>query len=139
MPLRLDTPLPALSGATFWFNGEARREELLGHPVLVYFWSISCHICHDNMARLAQWRETYGPQGLKLVAIHEPRQSSDMNPDIVRKELAKYQISEPCGVDNTHAVTEAFQNQILPAYYLFDRQTAGCRPVWPAPMQQPKM
>ena len=122
MPLRLGSPMPALSGATEWLNGEPAQADLRGAPVLVHFWAVSCHICHDNMPTLRKWRDEYGPRGLKLVGIHMPRQEDDMDVAKVREEVKAMDVTEPCAVDNTHAMADAFQNKFMPAYFLFDRE-----------------
>lgn len=122
MPMRVGTPLPDLCGATEWINGPPCREELIGNPILVHFWSVSCHVCHENMPRIQQWRKEYGPKGLKIVAIHMPRQPEDMDVERVRQDAAAMNMTEPCGIDNRHAVAEAFQNTYVPAYFLFDRE-----------------
>jgi hypothetical protein len=36
--------------------------------------------------------------------------------------LQVFQIDDPCGVDNSHAVKTAFAAAYLPAYFLFDRE-----------------
>jgi hypothetical protein len=120
MSLRLNTPLPNLSGATDWINGQPDRASLIGHPVLVYFWSVSCYLSHENMPRITAWRETYGPQGLKLIAIHLPRQAEDTPLGWVRQMADALWITDPCGVDNRHLVKQAFDNLYTPAYFLFD-------------------
>jgi thiol-disulfide isomerase/thioredoxin len=122
MPMRTGTPLPELSGATEWLNEEAKREKLIGSPVLVHFWAVSCPICHENMPTVAAWREKYAPQGLKVVAVHSPRQEEDLNVEAVRADAESLGILEPCAVDNTHAVIEGFQNEFWPAYFLFDSE-----------------
>jgi hypothetical protein len=45
-----------------------------------------------------------------------------MDVDRVRDAAAAMKITEPCGIDNTHAVTDAFDNRFVPAYFLFDRE-----------------
>jgi thiol-disulfide isomerase/thioredoxin len=122
MPLRLGSPMPELSGATEWLNGEPAQADLRGSPVLVHFWAVSCHICHDNMPTLRKWRDEYGPRGLKLVGIHMPRQEEDMDVAKVREEVKAMDVTEPCAIDNTHAMADAFQNKFMPAYFLFDRE-----------------
>ena len=119
MSLRLNTPIPDLSGATKWLNG---RPSLAGQPALIYFWSVSCHVCHENMPKLADWRWLYAPKGLRLVAVHVPRQEQDTDVDGVHKALTAFQIADPCGVDNQHALKTAFAVAYLPAYFLFDRE-----------------
>ncbi|MGH7279630.1 MAG: TlpA disulfide reductase family protein [Candidatus Rokuibacteriota bacterium] len=123
MPLRTGTPLPALSGATEWINGAPPpRETLRGGPLLVHFWAVSCHLCHDNMPTVVRWRDEFASQGLRVIAIHMPRQEADLDVARVRDAAAAMGITEPCGIDNTHAVADAFDNRFVPAYFLFDRE-----------------
>jgi hypothetical protein len=121
MSLRLNTPMPGLAGATEWINSQPDPVSLAGQPALVYFWSVSCHICHENMPKLAAWRSLYEPKGLRLIAIHVPRQEQDTDVAGVRAASAALQVNDPCGVDNLHAVRSAFAAAHLPSYFLFDR------------------
>ena len=114
--------MPSLAGATEWLNGEPKWDELTGAPVLVHFWAVSCHICHDNMPTIVEWRDTYGPRGLRVVAIHLPREEADTDVARVREDVGRMNITEPCGIDNTVAVADAFDNRFVPAYFLFDRE-----------------
>ena len=121
MSLRLNTPMPDLSGATEWLNRSPSIAGLVGHPTLIYFWSVSCRVCHEHMPKLAEWRTLYVPSGLRLVAVHVPRQEQDTDLEGVRAAIKVFQIDDPCGVDNHHAVKAAFAAAYLPAYFLFDR------------------
>ena len=70
MPMRLGSPMPPLEGATGSYNAEGFDPgSLAGHPTLVHFWAVSCHICHEVMDQVSQYRDQYGPKGLKVVAI----------------------------------------------------------------------
>jgi hypothetical protein len=42
----------------------------------------------------------------------------------VREAVSKYDIKEPCALDNRHALRDAFKNEqgFVPAYYLFDAE-----------------
>ncbi len=124
MPLRLGSDLPELSGATEWINGSVRREELLGAPTLVHFWSLSCYICKNNLPHLRAWKEAYGPRGLAVVAVHMPREEEETDLDKVRAAAVQHRMDEPCAVDNYHDIKDAFLNEAgyVPHYYLFDRQ-----------------
>lgn len=122
MPMRLKTSLPSLDGVTEWIHGEPDLEAAEGEPLLVYFWAVSCHICHDNMPKLQTWREKYVPKGLKMVAIHCPRMKADTDIDKVKAAVEKYGIVEPCGVDNLHKVKKAFDTELWPAYFIFDEE-----------------
>jgi thiol-disulfide isomerase/thioredoxin len=120
--MRLKTSLPSLDGVTEWIHGEPNLEAAEGEPLLVYFWAVSCHICHDNMPKLQTWREKYVPKGLKMVAIHCPRMKADTDIDKVKAAVEKYGIVEPCGVDNLHKVKKAFDTELWPAYFIFDEE-----------------
>lgn len=120
MPLHLHTSLPSLEGVTEWINGEPDDADLKGNPLLVYFWAMSCHICQRNLPNLQSWRETYVPKGFKMIAIHCPRMKTDTAVDKVRDEVEAHGIVEPCGIDNQHKIKKAFENDLWPAYFLFD-------------------
>ncbi len=121
MPMRLHTPVPSLEGVTQWLNDKPDLEEAEGQPLLVYFWAMSCHICHANMPKLEAWREAYVPRGLKMISIHCPRMKTDADVKKVKFACEEYGIEEPCGIDNMHKAKKAFDNELWPAYFLFDR------------------
>jgi thiol-disulfide isomerase/thioredoxin len=118
--------MPRLDGATEWLGGtQAHAEaEAVGHPTLVHFWAVSCGLCKENLPRIAEWREEKREAGLRVIAVHMPRYESDTDVEEVRGAVAKYDIKEPCAVDNQHKLRDAFQNEngYVPAYYLFDAQ-----------------
>jgi thiol-disulfide isomerase/thioredoxin len=116
--------MPSLAGVTEWLNGEPRWDALRDGPVLVHFWAVSCHICHDNMPTIAAWRDGYAAKGLTVIAIHRPREESDTDVARVREDMSRMRMTEPCGVDNNVAVADAFDNGYVPAYFLFDRAGA---------------
>lgn len=122
MPLRMRTPLPSLQGAALWINGEPDVEELRDRPLVVQFWSVSCYICHDVADRVNAWREKFGPQGVAFVSIHQPRSEAELDLERVTADaLNEMKITQPCAIDNEHALVERFENQFVPAYYIFDR------------------
>jgi thiol-disulfide isomerase/thioredoxin len=121
MPLRMDSPMPSLDGGTEWFNSEPiTTESLKGSVVLVHFWAISCGICKESLPDIAAWIEKFGPRGLKVIAVHMPRQESDTNVEEVKKAIDYYEVKQPCVIDNWHTITDAFENRFVPAYYIFD-------------------
>lgn len=121
MPLRMDSPMPSLEGGTDWFNSEpVSTESLRGHVVVVHFWAISCGICKESLPDISRWIDSYGGRGLKVIAVHMPRQESDTNLEAVKEAIAEYEVKQPCVVDNWHAITDAFENKFVPAFYIFD-------------------
>lgn len=122
MPMRVDAALPSLDGASRWFNGQVSREDLLGHPTLVHFWSVSCHICKETMPGVVEWRDRYAEQGLKMVGIHVPRQEEDTDISEVQRLVERFQMKHPIAVDNDLTITAGFENEYVPAFYVFDRE-----------------
>jgi thioredoxin-like negative regulator of GroEL len=123
MPLRMRTPLPSLHGVPSWINGGLPSpEELEGHPVLVHFWSITCYICHDVVDQVNAWRDTYGPQGLRVIAVHQPRGPEELDIEKVTADaLGAMGLTQPLAIDNEHTIVGRFSNQFVPAYYVFNR------------------
>jgi thiol-disulfide isomerase/thioredoxin len=123
MPLRMDSKLPSLEGGTNWLNSPPlTNEDLAGHPVLIHFWAISCHSCKESLPDVNRWLDTYGPQGLKILSVHMPRQESDTNVEAVTEIAKEYAMKQPCVVDNWHSITDGFENKYVPAFYLFDAE-----------------
>ncbi len=123
MALRMRSPLPSFEGATAWINGEVTAEELRGLPVVVSFWSKSCYICHETAEQFAQWREKYGAHGVAFVAVHQPRSEDELDVASVTEDARNEMgLTQPVAIDNAHAIVDRFQNQFVPAFYVFNRK-----------------
>ncbi|WP_335334116.1 TlpA disulfide reductase family protein [Chloracidobacterium thermophilum] len=122
MPMRIGTPLPPLDGATEWRNGSVTPEDLRGHIVLIHFWAVSCGICSEQMPRVNAWRDTLAEKGVRVVSIHMPRYEADTDVAAVEAAIAKYGLTQPCAIDNQHRIADAFGNEFVPAFYLFDAE-----------------
>ena len=126
MSMRIGDAMPALDGATAWFNGsqEDTRKDILGNPALVHFWAVSCGICKEKMPQLKELVAKYSPQGMQTVTVHMPRYEADTDLDMVNETMTSHDITEPTAVDNAHKLKEAFQNEQgwVPVYYLFDAE-----------------
>lgn len=119
MPMRLGTPFPGLEGATEWIGVQGPPAVDTSRPILIHFWAVSCHICHETMPSLIEYRELYVPKGLQLVSIHMPRQESDLDVERVLRDREHFGLTQPVGVDNEHKVAESYLNEYVPAYFLF--------------------
>ncbi|MBL4952515.1 TlpA family protein disulfide reductase [Neobacillus sp. YIM B02564] len=119
--MKLREPMPELTGAAEWLNGQVTREELVGEkPTLIHFWSISCHLCKEAMPQVNQFRDQYKDK-LNVVAVHMPRSENDLNIEEIKKAAEEHGITQPIFVDSEHKLTDAFENQYVPAYYVFDK------------------
>ena len=120
--MKLREQMPELTGAVEWLNGEVTKADLVGEkPTLIHFWSISCHLCKEAMPQVNQFRDDF--QGkLNVVAVHMPRSENDLNIDEIKQVAAEHGITQPIFVDSNHKLTDAFENQYVPAYYVFDKE-----------------
>lgn len=118
MPMRLGTPMPALDGAAEWLNGG--QPELSSDGVtLIHFWAVSCHICHETMPDVMRIKEKYAGDGLQMVAVHMPRYESDTDVTKVHADIEEYGMSQSVAVDSTHALAQKFENEYVPAFFVF--------------------
>jgi thiol-disulfide isomerase/thioredoxin len=122
MALRTGSDRPSFDGIATWINSAPSAEELAGKPLLVHFWSLSCYLCHDAADKVADWAKTYVPRGLAVIAVHQPRSPQELDEAQVTADAqGPMGITWPCAIDNEHALVQRFENQFVPAYYLFDR------------------
>ncbi|MDP4086211.1 MAG: TlpA disulfide reductase family protein [Bacillota bacterium] len=120
--MKLREQMPELTGATEWLNGQITKDELIGEkPTLIHFWSISCHLCKEAMPQVNQFRDLYKDK-LNVVAVHMPRSENDLNIEEIKQIASEHGITQPIFVDSEHKLTDAFENQYVPAYYVFDRE-----------------
>ncbi|SDY78788.1 Thiol-disulfide isomerase or thioredoxin [Evansella caseinilytica] len=118
--MKLREPLPELVGATTWINGEVTRGELIGEkPTLIHFWAISCGMCKKAMPNVNEFRDKYKDK-LNVIAVHMPRSEKDLDLEEINKVAEEHDIRQPIFIDNNHTLTNAFENQYVPSYYLFD-------------------
>ena len=122
MPMRTGSDLPSLEGVADWVGGPPADGALAGKPVLVHFWSVSCYICHNVAAEVAKWQAEYGPRGLEVIAVHQSRGPEELDLAKVTEDAhGPMGITWPLAIDNAHTLVGRFQNQFVPAYYVFDR------------------
>jgi thiol-disulfide isomerase/thioredoxin len=119
MKLRAD--MPELDGATSWLNGELKREDLLGKPTLIHFWSVSCYLCKEAMPEVNEFRDEYEDE-LNIIAVHMPRSEDDLDMSVIEAMAQGHDIIQPIFVDNELKLTDAFENKYVPAYYVFDEE-----------------
>jgi thiol-disulfide isomerase/thioredoxin len=120
--MKLREQMPELDGATSWLNGELTKSQLIGEkPTLIHFWSISCGLCKEAMPQVNEFRDEYKDK-LNVVAVHMPRSEKDLDLEEIKEVASEHDISQPIFVDSDHKLTDAFENQYVPAYYVFDAE-----------------
>jgi hypothetical protein len=126
--MKVDSQLPSFEGVTEWLNlatPDARKiisPETKGRPTLVHFWSVNSQLCQNNFTLLAEVRARGKRDGLRVIAVHLPNSEAEKEAQAVRDAVARFQLFEPCALDNEHKLRDAFFNGpgLVPAYYLFD-------------------
>jgi thiol-disulfide isomerase/thioredoxin len=120
--MRLRADMPEFNGATEWINGEVKKSELIGDkPTLVHFWSVSCGLCKEAMPNINQFRDDFKDE-LNVIAVHMPRSEKDLDIAQIKEVAAEHDITQPIFVDNDHTLTDAYENEYVPAYYVFDAE-----------------
>nr|WP_106783931.1 redoxin domain-containing protein [Lysinibacillus timonensis] len=120
--MKLRSLMPELDGATTWINGKITNKELVGEkPTIIHFWSVSCHMCTETIPNMMNFLNQYS-DNLHVVSVHMPRSKSDTDLNRIKELAEKYGLNHPIYVDNDLILTDVFDNQYVPAYYLFDRR-----------------
>ncbi|MGE7917694.1 TlpA family protein disulfide reductase [Viridibacillus sp. NPDC093762] len=120
--MKLRAQMPELVGETAWLNGKVSKASLIGNkPTLIHFWSVSCHLCKEAMPDINKFRDEYSRE-LNVIAVHMPRSESDLDLDVIKATAAEHDITQPIFVDGEMKLTDAFDNQYVPAYYVFDKE-----------------
>jgi tRNA A-37 threonylcarbamoyl transferase component Bud32 len=120
--MKADSQLPSFEGAAEWVNAAVTAPLPKGRPLLVHFWSISSDISTANLKHLAELRDRRKREGLRLIAVHLPLRAEEREPDVVKESASQLNLTEPCALDNFHAVRDVFFETAddVPAYFLFD-------------------
>ncbi|MCZ2257171.1 TlpA family protein disulfide reductase [Sporosarcina sp. G11-34] len=119
--MKLRELMPELVGETAWLNGEKTKAELIGEkPTLIHFWSVSCYMCKESMPTVNDFRDRF-KEHLSVVAVHIPRSEADLDIDFIKSTAIEHDIKQPIFVDNEMKLTNAFGNEHVPAYYVFDK------------------
>lgn len=119
--MKRNSPLPDLSKAQEWLNGDEFMLEK--HPekmILVHFWSVSCTLCKKDFPDFNQLIEDFKEEVFP-VAVHMPRKEIDYDRTQILKDLNDFNINQPCILDQDLVISRLFENQYVPAYYLFDQ------------------
>lgn len=122
MPMRLGTEMPQLDGATQWFHTDGVPQLENGKVTLVHFWAVTCHICHETMEDVIDMIHRYEAEGLQAVGMHMPRFEEEANVDKVKTDMETYHMEHPIGLDHMLKVAGEFQNEYVPAFFVFDRE-----------------
>jgi len=117
--MQLRDEMPEFLGATAWLNGEVTKKKLIYKPTLVHFWSVSCDECKDVFSQIDDFRDNFKDE-LNIVAVHIPSSEGDKNLEQIEKTVKEMKMTEPVFIDNDLKLAHAFENESVPAYFVFD-------------------
>lgn len=119
--MRLRDELPEFSKDLKWLNGHVTKTKIIGEvPILVHFWSVSCHQCVNTFGMINRWKKIYGEK-FKLIGVHMPRSKDDVNNILIKEKAEQLQMTNPICLDHELNVSKQFQNRVVPSFYLFDQ------------------
>jgi hypothetical protein len=121
--LPVEGPLPSFDGANGWLNSEPLTPSgLLGHVVVVQFWTYTCINWLRTQAHYRAWSERYRSHGLVTIGVHTPEFRFERDLDNVRWAVQARRIDYPVAIDNDYGVWQAFANHYWPALYFVDAE-----------------
>lgn len=124
--MKVELQLPSFEGVNEWLNRQSANLQTKGRPTFVHFWSISPETAKTDLAQIAELRDQRRREGVRVIAVHVPLSEAEKDARAVRNAIERFNITEPCALDNEHKLREALLDgpEVIPAYYLFDIEGA---------------
>ena len=114
----LGRPAPDFTLATLE-DAPVQLSALRGQVVIVNFWASWCAPCINEMPRLAQWEQTHGADGLRVLGVDTLFQDSRQSvSDFVKQTGATYQIL----LDDSGTTAKQWGARQLPRSFVIDRE-----------------
>jgi thiol-disulfide isomerase/thioredoxin len=119
--LPVEGVLPSLGGANEWLNSQPLSAVgLLGHVLLINFWTYTCINWLRTLPYVRAWAEKYKDHGLVVIGVHTPEFAFERDLDNVRRAAKEMHVEYPIAIDSTYAIWTAFDNHYWPALYFVD-------------------
>lgn len=119
-------PLPAWNiPATLWTNGKpVATSDLKSRVTLVEIFRIKCSHCQEAAPFMQHLQDTYGNQGLKIVALQAPgRAPEEHNWQTVQQTVKNWGLTYPIGFDTKSAYFKGkIGSHLYPTIFLLDRE-----------------
>jgi thiol-disulfide isomerase/thioredoxin len=121
IPLPSEGRLPALDGAIAWLNSQPlTADDLLGHVVLIDFWTYTCINWLRTLPYVRAWAEKYKDLGVRVIGAHTPEFPFEHDVENVRRAAKDLRVEYPIAIDSDYALWRAFSNHYWPALYIVD-------------------
>lgn len=116
-------PAPDFPKGLLWLNSpELSLRGLRKRNVMVVaFFSLSSENSLRVMSRVDAWAKRYANAGLLVVAVHTPDFDFEKDPNVVRAEAQRLELSMPVVLDNNREIWKAYAAQGWPSLFLVDQ------------------
>jgi thiol-disulfide isomerase/thioredoxin len=113
---------PELPEGYPWINSDplTLRRDLVGHVVLLHFWTSSSIYCHHVLPTLAFLEQLHGDRLLAILGIHAGKFTAEHDPDHVALAVQQLGIRHPVLVDRDLSVWRAYGVRSWPTLVLID-------------------
>lgn len=112
--MRKGDSLPSLTNYQ-WVNGRPKFNDL---PILILFWSVSCHDCKGLIRKLVQHRWPF-IDNVDFFTVHMPRSVYDTEDEKLLSFCKQQDFKFPILKDDKVEFSDVLQNQYVPSMYLF--------------------
>ncbi|MEG0383610.1 TlpA disulfide reductase family protein [Solibacillus cecembensis] len=119
--MKIRNPMPPLEGAEVILNERKFDRQKNGKLVLIYFWSISCNQCEPSLLKLNELKQIFQNK-IQILTVHMPRDKKDKEVAPIKAKVENLALPFPVFVDSQLKISDAFQNRMVPAFYLFDQE-----------------
>ena len=102
------------------YDWVGKKPKLSDKPILVLFWSISCHDCKIVLHNFIK-KEWYLSDAFDIVSVHMPRSKKDTSKLDLNRFCEERKISFPVLIDNDLHFSTIFRNQFVPTIYIFSK------------------
>lgn len=119
--MKIRNPMPPLEGEEVILNEHNFDRQKNGKLVLIYFWSISCNQCEQSLVKLNELKQIFRSK-LNILTVHMPRDKKDKEINPIKVKVENLALPFPVFVDSQLKISDAFQNRMVPAFYLFDQE-----------------
>ncbi|MFL5578688.1 MAG: peroxiredoxin family protein [Gemmatimonadaceae bacterium] len=120
-PVNVGTAAPDFRAVTVDSSGPARARTIAdyrGEVVLLNVWATWCPPCRAEMPSIEQLHQTYGPRGLKVVAVSIDVAGQEQ---AIRDFAREYGLTFEILHDPTGAIAKAYQTTGVPETFVIGR------------------
>lgn len=115
------TAAPDFMNIEGWENTQPLSlKSLKGKVVLLDCWTYTCIFCLRSIPIMKRLNEKYSKHGLVVTGAHSAEYHFAVNPQNIRKALARYKVNFPVAFDIQNKTWEAYGNMYWPKHILID-------------------